>query len=268
MFSKQSLNITQPGVFLRGEELEIVPDFKYSGVILDSTLSFKKHVKNLSNTPQKCPRSAAAATAPSGGSTARRQDLNNTETRPPDAATVLHPAGPQPRRSAVAPELERVPPVPEKQQSSRASTSAAPEADYGGSEEAFREPLPPQGDPGTPPQGDPGTPPQGDPGTPPQGDPGTLPQGDPGTPGNAATGRPGNAATGRPGNAAPGRPGNAAPGRPGNAAPGRPGNHLHQRRGVNLKNLIKIKTKPAVEQKPTIVKCGLLNIRSVSSKSC
>jgi len=49
MFTKQSRDIKQSGVFLKGEELEIVSEFKYLGLTLDSTLSFKKHVKKISN---------------------------------------------------------------------------------------------------------------------------------------------------------------------------------------------------------------------------
>jgi len=36
-------------VFLRGQELDIVNEFKYLGVINDSTLTFKRHVKKLAN---------------------------------------------------------------------------------------------------------------------------------------------------------------------------------------------------------------------------
>ena len=50
MFSKQPVKVTQSNVFLRGEELELVKEFKYLGVILDSTLSFKNHVKKISKT--------------------------------------------------------------------------------------------------------------------------------------------------------------------------------------------------------------------------
>ena len=50
MFTKQSRDIKQSGVFLRGIELEVVSEFKHLGVTLDSTLSFKKHVKRISST--------------------------------------------------------------------------------------------------------------------------------------------------------------------------------------------------------------------------
>lgn len=49
-FSKQSNEIKSSGVFLRGEELQLVTEFKYLGVTLDSTLSFKNHIKKLANT--------------------------------------------------------------------------------------------------------------------------------------------------------------------------------------------------------------------------
>ena len=50
MFSKQPVKVTQSNVFLRGEELKLVKEFKYLGVILDSTLTFKNHVKKISKT--------------------------------------------------------------------------------------------------------------------------------------------------------------------------------------------------------------------------
>ena len=37
-------------VFLNGAEIELVSHFKYLGVILDSNLTFKKHIKKVSNT--------------------------------------------------------------------------------------------------------------------------------------------------------------------------------------------------------------------------
>lgn len=49
-FSKRPVNVKQSGVFLGGEELELVTQFKYLGVILDSSLTFKNHVKKVSNT--------------------------------------------------------------------------------------------------------------------------------------------------------------------------------------------------------------------------
>uniref|UniRef100_A0A8C7X350 Reverse transcriptase domain-containing protein n=1 Tax=Oryzias sinensis TaxID=183150 RepID=A0A8C7X350_9TELE len=50
MFTKQPLDIKHSGIFLEGQELEIVSKFKYLGVTLDSTLSFKSHIKKISNT--------------------------------------------------------------------------------------------------------------------------------------------------------------------------------------------------------------------------
>lgn len=49
-FSKQPVGNTQSNVFLRGEELELVEEFKYLCVILDSSLTFKNHIKKISNT--------------------------------------------------------------------------------------------------------------------------------------------------------------------------------------------------------------------------
>ena len=44
IFAKRPPNI---GVFLGGEELALVSEFRYLGVILDSTLSFRKHIKKV-----------------------------------------------------------------------------------------------------------------------------------------------------------------------------------------------------------------------------
>jgi len=35
----------QPGVLVNGEQLQVVPDFNYLGVIIDSHLTFEKHVQ-------------------------------------------------------------------------------------------------------------------------------------------------------------------------------------------------------------------------------
>ena len=50
MFSKKNIKQYRSFVFLDGEELELVTHFKYLGVILDSNLTFKKHIKMVSNT--------------------------------------------------------------------------------------------------------------------------------------------------------------------------------------------------------------------------
>lgn len=50
IFSKHPTKITRSNVFLGGEELMVVNEFKYLGVMLDSALSFKSHVKMVSNT--------------------------------------------------------------------------------------------------------------------------------------------------------------------------------------------------------------------------
>ena len=49
-FSKRPVVMESSNVFLGGEELELVSEFKYLGVMLDSTLTFKKHVKKVTNT--------------------------------------------------------------------------------------------------------------------------------------------------------------------------------------------------------------------------
>ena len=50
MFSKKPKKLIRSHVFYDGTELELVPHFKYLGVVLDSTLSFKKHIKKVANT--------------------------------------------------------------------------------------------------------------------------------------------------------------------------------------------------------------------------
>ncbi len=40
-------------VFLRGQELDLVNEFKYLGVIYDSVLTFKRHVKKLNSNKVK-----------------------------------------------------------------------------------------------------------------------------------------------------------------------------------------------------------------------
>ena len=49
IFDKRPPNTDHSGVFLGGEELALVSEFRYLGVILDSTLSFRKHIKKVSN---------------------------------------------------------------------------------------------------------------------------------------------------------------------------------------------------------------------------
>uniref|UniRef100_A0A8C6SXY0 Reverse transcriptase domain-containing protein n=1 Tax=Neogobius melanostomus TaxID=47308 RepID=A0A8C6SXY0_9GOBI len=50
MFSKQNKKTTNLHVFLRDVELELVQEFKYLGVVLDSTLTFKSHVTKICKT--------------------------------------------------------------------------------------------------------------------------------------------------------------------------------------------------------------------------
>uniref|UniRef100_A0A669CUH2 Reverse transcriptase domain-containing protein n=1 Tax=Oreochromis niloticus TaxID=8128 RepID=A0A669CUH2_ORENI len=47
-FSKRPLNLKQSNIFLDGVELELAPELKYLGVILDPTLSFKSHINKVS----------------------------------------------------------------------------------------------------------------------------------------------------------------------------------------------------------------------------
>ena len=53
-FAKQKTSMSRSNVFLEGKELELVTQFKYLGVILDPTLSFKKHTKKVSTTVNFC----------------------------------------------------------------------------------------------------------------------------------------------------------------------------------------------------------------------
>ena len=47
IFAKRPPNIVHSGVFLGGDELALLSEFRYLGVILDSTLSFRKHIKKV-----------------------------------------------------------------------------------------------------------------------------------------------------------------------------------------------------------------------------
>ena len=49
-FPKKSSNAQPPDVFIEREKLTAVSYFKYLGIILDSNLTFKKHVKKVANT--------------------------------------------------------------------------------------------------------------------------------------------------------------------------------------------------------------------------
>ena len=50
LFSRQPTAGQQPSVMVGGERLEVVEYFKYLGVIFDSNLNFKQHVKKVKNT--------------------------------------------------------------------------------------------------------------------------------------------------------------------------------------------------------------------------
>lgn len=49
-FTKSTSRLSPSKIYLRGEELQNVSEFKYLGVVLDSTLSFKNHVKSVVKT--------------------------------------------------------------------------------------------------------------------------------------------------------------------------------------------------------------------------
>lgn len=46
-FSQKPTVIPHPDVFVKGEKLKVVSDFKYLGIILDSQLTFQKHAKKV-----------------------------------------------------------------------------------------------------------------------------------------------------------------------------------------------------------------------------
>lgn len=50
MFSKKPTELQRSNVFLDGVELSLVKEFKYLGLTLDPTLTFKKHTKRLTKT--------------------------------------------------------------------------------------------------------------------------------------------------------------------------------------------------------------------------
>lgn len=46
-FTKTACNSHEPDVYVSGERLQVMPEYKYLGIYLDSNLSFKKQVKNV-----------------------------------------------------------------------------------------------------------------------------------------------------------------------------------------------------------------------------
>ena len=50
LLSQKSSNTQHPDVFIEGQKLMAVSDFKYLGIILDCNLTFKKQVKKVANT--------------------------------------------------------------------------------------------------------------------------------------------------------------------------------------------------------------------------
>ena len=46
-FTKRATDATEPDVYVSGEKLQVLSDFKYLGIILDSNLSFKNNVKKV-----------------------------------------------------------------------------------------------------------------------------------------------------------------------------------------------------------------------------
>ncbi len=47
MYFSQKPTVIPHDVFVKGEKLKVVSDFKYLGVILDSQLTFQKHTKKV-----------------------------------------------------------------------------------------------------------------------------------------------------------------------------------------------------------------------------
>ena len=48
-FRKTKSRVAEPDIFVAGEKLEAVSEFKYLGVLIDSNLSFKAHIKKVCN---------------------------------------------------------------------------------------------------------------------------------------------------------------------------------------------------------------------------
>ncbi len=46
-FSKSNSIITEPDVYLSGVRLQVVPQYKYLGILIDSKLTFKAQVKKV-----------------------------------------------------------------------------------------------------------------------------------------------------------------------------------------------------------------------------
>ena len=54
MFSaKTNKSYTEPDVFICGQRIQTVNEYKYRGIILDSNLTFKRHVKKSEQNSQK-----------------------------------------------------------------------------------------------------------------------------------------------------------------------------------------------------------------------
>ena len=49
-FSKTKLPTPDVNICIKNEQIEIVTEFKYLGVLLDSNLNFKKHIKKMTRT--------------------------------------------------------------------------------------------------------------------------------------------------------------------------------------------------------------------------
>lgn len=49
-FRKQTSNSPNPDVYVAGKKISIVTQYKYLGMVLDSNLTFKEHVKKVTQT--------------------------------------------------------------------------------------------------------------------------------------------------------------------------------------------------------------------------